>query len=169
NFKILIFTALILLSVTFVGEFTDLLSTALEDTTYSSAADQIASSASYESGSNILRALIAFVPAILALLKKKTVDETAPEYIRCCINFSIVAAGFNLIAAFTSGMLMGRISIYFSMYSAILIPWLLEKCYSKQERMMIIPTAIVLYYITYRRELSNWYYYSDKLTWFNQY
>ncbi len=82
-----------------------------------------------ESGSNIIRLFVSLIPVALVTLKLSTVKKTATPLIILSINMSLVGACFYFASTFTSGILVGRMPIYFTVYNFILLPWLLKTCY----------------------------------------
>lgn len=161
NKKMLLILAVTLLSVTFVSSFTNILESFLEAADYngSSYMENMKSGA----GSNLLHVAIAAVPAVIALIGKKDVEEKAPAYINVCINMSIVTACVFLVASFTSGILMGRMPIYFQMYSFIALPWLLDNVFDKESAKTIKIACVFLYLLMYFLTYANSPYYSKFL------
>jgi transmembrane protein EpsG len=142
-----------ILSITFLSSFTSILDSVLEATDYDSASYSDAMKSG--NGSNILHFLIAAVPPAIAFIGKKKVEEKAPQYINVCINMSIVSACIYLIASFTSGILMGRMPIYFQMYSFIALPWLLNNVFDKETqktvKIICIACYLIMYYLVFFR------------------
>ncbi len=161
NKKMLIMLACSLLAITSVSTFTNILDSFLEAADYSSESYTNALNSGY--GSNILHFFIALVPAVIALIGKKTVEEKAPRYINVCINMSIVTACVFLIASFTSGVFMGRMPIYFQMYSFIALPWLLDNVFDKKSAKTIKIVCIICYLVMYFMTYANSPYISSVL------
>jgi len=101
------------------------------------------------SGSNWLRIPIAAAPAIIALVSRKKIEDTAPKYINICINMSLVSACIYLVAAFTSGIHMGRMPIYFELYGFVSLPWLLDNAFDKETGKTVKIVCVVCYLIMY--------------------
>ncbi|MGN0224259.1 MAG: EpsG family protein [Muribaculaceae bacterium] len=80
-------------------------------------------------GSSIPRLFVASVPSILVLCKLKSVKRDASPMMKFAINMSFVGLCFFYAATFSSGILVGRMPIYFTLFNYILIPWLLHKYY----------------------------------------
>ena len=60
---------------------------------------------------------------------------------------SLIASGLYVISKIArSGILLGRLPIYFSMYNLILLPWLLQNIFEKREKDLIYYTMIVCYF-----------------------
>lgn len=88
-------------------------------------ADEIASDSFRENGgSNVIRTLIFLIPPVLAFLNRFEMKEKAPKAIKVCVNMSVVCACLSAFANVTSGIYVGRMPIYFSVYNLILLPWM---------------------------------------------
>lgn len=160
NKKMMLIMILSLLSITFLSTFSSILEFILESSEYGS---QYADSITSGTGSSIFHFLIASVPAVIALICKKKVEETAPAYINICINMSIITACVFLLASFTSGILMGRMPVYFQMYSFIALPWLLKNCFEKETSKTMTIICVIFYLISYFLAFANTPYYSKAL------
>lgn len=114
-------------------------------------------SLSASSGSNFMRLLVAFVPIFLVIITKKYVEEISDEKIRFCINMSLVNFCFYFASTFTSGILVGRMPIYFSIYNLCLLPWLIENCFTRQSRVIAKVGCIICY--------SFYFYYQMVIAW----
>ena len=107
-------------------------------------------------GASYQRFLISLVPLCMVLPKLKKVREAATPIINFSINMSFIGACFFFVAMFSSGILAGRMPIYFTLYNYILIPWLLKKFYPNP----ILSFACVLFY-------SIFFYYQMCVAWHN--
>ena len=143
NKKMLLILFGSILAVTFVSEFTGIMEIILSDTNYDSSVLET------YSGSNWLRIPIAAAPAIIALVSRKKIEDTAPKYINICINMSLVSACIYLVAAFTSGIHMGRMPIYFELYGFVSLPWLLDNAFDKETGKTVKIVCVVCYLIMY--------------------
>lgn len=155
NKKTLLFAILSILAVVFIGEFTDILDTALQDTQYTYVVSDW--QAWQDDGTNPLRVLVYSVPAILSWLGIKEIREADDPVINICTNMSIISAAFYIVSMFTSGIYIGRLPIYFSLSSYILLPWLIEKVFSYKWTRWIYVICIALYLV--------FYYYQVHFTW----
>jgi len=153
NQRTMLFIIFILLAFTFTNLFTDVLGTLLKDTEFESYVGSIEE----DVGSNILLTFISLAPVLLVLLRRKKVEELATPFINICINMSVITAGFTFLGSFTSGILIGRIPIFFELFNFILIPWVLEKAYSRRDRTMIYIFMFLSYgaFFYYRINIVN--------------
>ena len=150
NKKMLLFSLLIILSVIFVDTFTSLLEEGLSDTAYSGYTAQFKK----DDGQSIFNTLISAVPVGIAFWKRKDIEVLNDDKLNILINVSIFSFMLNVLATFTSGILIGRLPKYFVLFTFILYPSLFEKVFSEYDRMIIKPLCIVgyllyaLYYVT---------------------
>lgn len=129
NKKTLLFLFGVIIAVAFVDQFTDILDTALTDTQYKNVVSDW--TLGQDDGTNFLRVLVYSVPALLSLYGKKKIDNANDPLINICTNMSITSAGIYVVSMFTSGIYIGRLPIYFSLYSYILLPWEISRIFSK--------------------------------------
>ena len=137
----------ILLAVLFVGEFTSLLDALMEDTQYQNVVSDW--KANGDDGTNILRVLVYSVPTILAFVYRKTLQESQNPLINLCVNMSIISTGIYILSMFTSGIFIGRLPIYVSLYLYILLPWEIRHFFPRKWQMPITVAACTLYSLFY--------------------
>lgn len=155
NKKTVLFILVILIAVASAGSFTGILNNVLADTQYKNVVSDWTSF--NDDGTNILRVLVYAVPAILSFWGRRTIQEEKDPVINLCTNMSIVSAGFYLLSRFTSGIFIGRLPIYFSLYSYILLPWEVDHLFDEQNSKLIKGCMIVAYLL--------FYYYGMHVTW----
>ena len=118
-----------------------------------------------DDGSNPIRTLLFAIPPILAFLVRDTIERDAPDVIKICVNMSIICVCVSAIANVTSGIYIGRLPIFFSVYNMILIPWIF--CSTDiRDRQGLIPGIMFLYFTEYVYEYyfrGHIYYASDIL------
>ena len=153
NKKTLLFGVAIILSIAFVDQFTDLITNLMENTQYSGEVDQYLST----EGTSFQRVLFYSLPAILSLIFRKQIKEANNPIINLAANMCLVAAFAYILSGFTSGIFLGRIPIYFSLYSYILIPWIVEHAFTKRS-VIVINAVIICCYLVF-------YYYQVHITW----
>lgn len=147
NQKTLMFIAIALIIILFVGEFTDILDVALEETQYKNVVSDYKSFD--DDGTNPLRVLIYSIPAIIAFIGKRIIKRVDEPLINFCTNMSIISTGLYLISMVTSGIYMGRLPIYTSLYNYILLPWEIENVFNKESRKIIYWVMVVCYFVYY--------------------
>ena len=153
NKKTLLFAIAIILSIAFVDQFTNIITNFMENTQYSGEVDQYLST----EGTSIQRIFVYSIPAVLSLVFKKYIDKAENPIINLAANMSLIAAFSYVLSGFTSGMFIGRIPIYFSLYNYILLPWIVERVFTKRSA-VVIYIAMICFYLFY-------YYYQIHITW----
>ncbi len=137
----------VLLAVLFVGEFTDFLDTLMEDTQYENVVTDWRTSG--DDGTNALRVLVYSVPTLLAFVYRKTLRESRNPLINLCVNMSIISTGIYILSMFTSGIFIGRLPIYMSLYLYILLPWEIRHFFHRKWQMPITVATCTLYSLFY--------------------
>lgn len=155
NKKTLFFIATILIIVTGIEKFTGLLDSVLTEIQYQNVVSDWKSF--NDDGTNILRVLVYSVPCILAFIGKRKIEKADNSIINYCVNMSLISAGFYIISIFTSGIFIGRIPIYFSLYNYILLPWEIKNLFERRSA-VLIQILMVMAYIVF-------YYYSMYYAW----
>ena len=136
-----------ILAVAFVDEFTGFLDSALSDTQYENVVTDWKEGG--DDGTNLLRVLVYSIPTVLALVFKSKLHDVDNPLIHICVNMSVISSGIYLISLFTSGVLIGRLPIYFSLYNYILLPWEIRHFFDKSSRAMITVCAVGFYLAFY--------------------
>ena len=143
NRNVLIVMFLCLVSVFFLDQFTDFLDASLELTHYNGVTSQMM----IDDGTNPIRVILYSFPAIIIILFRKKIPDNIPPIISFSINASLISMGIYVISIFTSGIFIGRIPIYFSLFNYILIPWEIKTFFSVQNRKLIYILIIIVYFI----------------------
>lgn len=147
NIRTLGFMLAVIASVLFLDRVTGFITDAMVDTAYEGNIDLFL----HDDGTNLFRVLFYSVPAVMAWVFRPYIDRADDPLINVCANLSIVAAGFYVFSFFTSGLIIGRIPIYFSLANYILIPWLItEVCDSASAVLMdtgFVGVYTVFFYI----------------------
>ena len=124
----------------------------LERTQYSGYTDFIMET----SGSNIFRVIVATVPLILALWKRKQAEQLNDSLLNICINMSTFNFCFMLLSTGIGGIFIGRLAAYFDIYNLLLYPLILSKLFGQGR--VILYVGILFSYI-------GWFYYQMVVTW----
>lgn len=101
-----------------------------------------------DTGTGFMRVLVNSVPAIIAFVFRKKID-TDNIVMNVCINMSVITAGLYFISMVTSGILIGRLPGYTSLYNMILLPYLVKNIFNEKDARTIYILMIVLYCIYY--------------------
>lgn len=143
NKKTLFFIVAVVIAVMFADRFTDILDNMLMETQYQNVVSDWEQF--QDDGTNILRVLVYSVPTILSLIGIKYIREADDPVINICVNMSIASAGLYVVSMFTSGIFIGRLPIYFSLYNYILLPWIIRNIFNKRS-VLLVNSAMVLGY-----------------------
>lgn len=147
NKKTIMFIVAAICAVAFIGRFTNILDTVLAETQYKNVVSDW--QAWQDDGTNVLRVLVYAVPALLSLVGLRYIREADDPVINLCTNMAIVATGFYVVSMFTSGIFIGRIPIYFSLYNYILLPWEIDNIFTKELSRLIYFALVIFYLIFY--------------------
>lgn len=158
NKRMIMFILAVLACTISIAPLLNSMETILADTAYSQNLDQFAE----DDGVHPLRVLFSCIPVFLAFARRKQIIALNNEYLNMCVNMSTVAAGLYFVGMFTSGIMVGRLPIYFSLYSYVLLPFLFNYIYKDFKRVLYITISIV-YIAFYYLMCNNIYYISDIL------
>lgn len=147
NKRTVLFIGLTILAVLFVDQFTTLLDDTLSETQYKNVVSDYTSW--NDDGTNPLRVLVYSVPAILAFAGRKQIRSEGNRLINLCTNMSIISMGLYLVSMVTSGIFIGRLPIYCSLYGYILLPWEIEHLIKPRSRGMVYIGMIGAYLLFY--------------------
>lgn len=150
NKKTLFFIFGVIAIIFFADRFTDILDTLLIDTQYE---NSLHSLEIQDDGTNALRVLVYAMPVILSLVGLRFIKKENSPIINICTNMSIAATGFYIISMFTSGILIGRLPVYFSLYNYILLPWEIDHMFTKRSAQLVYLIMIGAYLIYYYYQL----------------
>lgn len=149
NKKTLLFIIGVIAVVVFVDQFTNLLSELIVDTQY----DDLLTNGIWENddGTNAFRVLVYSVPTLLSLVGRRIILKENNPVINLCVNMSILSTGLYIVSMFTSGIYIGRLPIYFSLYNYILLPWEIENLFTKKSSdimyLLTIGAYLIFYYL----------------------
>ena len=142
--RTLIILAVTALAVMFSSQFLGALGSVSESMDLSYGETITSSYFTSDDGSNIIRTLIFAVPTGLAFIHRETIRRDAPDVIKICVNMSILCVCVSAVANVTSGIYIGRLPIFFSMYNLLLLPWLFCNTDLKYQKSWI--WAVMLFY-----------------------
>ena len=145
----------------FLRPILDAVESSLANSTY----DYAVAAMNSDSGSSIIRPVIAAVPVVIAYIHRDRIDE-GNKMIHICINMSLINFLLNLLATFTCGLYVIRLAAYTAGYSLILYPYLLNVTVSSRNRSALKVGFYILYFIFYCYQMSHqgsWGYNSDIL------
>ncbi|GAA6381907.1 biofilm exopolysaccharide biosynthesis protein EpsG [Intestinibacter bartlettii] len=155
NKRTIVFILLTIMAMIFANQFTNIFNDVVENTTYSESMQEIGKT---DDGTNIIRILVESIPMIISFIYRKRIKEISTPIIDLCINMSIMGTGIYIISKIlSSGVMIGRLPIYFTMYNLILLPWLIHNLFDKNERRLMYYLMIVCYFaFFYYQIFINW-------------
>lgn len=147
NKKTITFIVIMLLVVFFANQFTDFLDVALNDTQYSNAVGHWQSI--NDEGTSFLRVAIYSIPALLSLVGRRKFEYKNNIVFNLCINMSIISMGLYILSMFTSGIYIGRLPIYCSLYGYILLPQTIKEIFEPRSARFVSITMVLAYLLFY--------------------
>lgn len=127
------------------GVFTDTLDTVLADTQYRNVVSDWRSGG--DDGTNPLRVLVYSIPTILSLFCRRKIIKQGGRVVQIACNMGIIATALYLVSMVTSGIFIGRLPIYCSLYAnGILLPWELKHFYGRSIRSVAIVCYTMFYF-----------------------
>lgn len=152
NKRTLLFIGCIVLAMLFTSKFTSLLTDVVEQTDYAGSVNEFKD---MDDGTNPIRILIESIPIILAFIYRSKIKDKLTPIIKLSINMSLIASGLYIISKIaSSGILLGRLPIYFSMYNLILLPWLLKNIFEKREKDLVYYIMIICYLMYFYYQIN---------------
>lgn len=95
---------------------------------------------------NILRVIVYWVPALLALAFRKRLFSNSTRTENLFVNMSMVSAFILMIGLIQAANLFARMAAYFEIATAIALPWMIKKLFTKRSAQFITICAAVLYF-----------------------
>lgn len=133
-----------MVALVFVDQFTNIMDSMLAETQY---ANMVSDYQSWDDdGTNPLRVLVYSIPMILSIIGLKYIREENSPIINLSVGASIVCCALLLISSVTSGIFLGRLPIYVSVWSqSILLPWEINHIFTKKSARLIKGVAVICY------------------------
>ena len=149
NSRTLLFIVGVILAIVFVDRFTNLMDDALVNTQYAGVVEN------FKSGTNLLRVLIYSWPAVFSFLGRKVIRYEDNTLINFCTNMSIITAGVYFISSVTSGIYVGRLPIYASLYGYVLLPWEIDNLFNPKSEELLYIGMFIAYTVFYYYQMHN--------------
>lgn len=153
NKYMLFFLVVVAGAMVYLEEFTEILASFMDNSQYSAETKELLR----DEGANIIRVLFYSVPTIGSLIYLKKIRSINNPLVNICVNMSIASTGFYVVAYFTSGIYIGRIPIFFSLYNYLLYPWMLKRVIPKQYAAGAASILVLVYTV--------YFYYQMGVTW----
>ena len=143
NWKTNILIMASVLATYYIAQNVDVFDTFVETVGYSlEAAYQ-----SGDDGTNPIRVLVNAIPMIMAFISRKRLRAENNPIINICINMSVITTGIYLMSMVTSGIMVGRMPIYTSLYNLILLPYVIKVTFDKALQRYVVISAVIAYYL----------------------
>ena len=95
---------------------------------------------------NVLRVLVYWVPALLALIFRRRLFTDSTKEENLFVNMSIVSAFILTLGLVQAANLFARMAGYFEIATAIALPWIIKKLFTKQSAQLVTILACILYF-----------------------
>ena len=95
---------------------------------------------------NVLRVAVYWVPALLALIFRRRLFHDSTRTENLFVNMSIVSAFILTIGLVEGANLYARMAGYFEIATAVALPWMIKKLFTKQSAQFVTVAATILYF-----------------------
>lgn len=95
---------------------------------------------------NILRVVVYWIPALLALAFRKRLFSNSTRTENLFVNMSMVSAFILMIGLIQAANLFARMAAYFEIATAISLPWMIKKLFTKRSARAVTICAAILYF-----------------------
>lgn len=145
----------VLVCIVFADKALNVFDSVMQETNYAVGYNEFKKT---DDGVNIFTILIALLPVGLAFLFRKNLEQEYTPIMKIGTNMSVMAVCIYIVSRLTnSGILVGRMAIYFTTYNLILLPWLVDNIFKDNERRLIKYIMIICYIALF--------YYQMEITW----
>lgn len=141
--RTMVFLVAVLAAMAFIDRFTDILDRMMQDTQYSNMVSDWTTWG--DDGTNPIRVLVYAMPTILSLIGLRYIRQAEDPLIDLCTNMSIISTGLYMLSTMTSGIFIGRLPIYASLYNYILLPWELRHMFTEKSYGLLKAIVVVAY------------------------
>lgn len=95
---------------------------------------------------NVLRVVVYWVPAMLALAFRKRLFSNSTRVENLFVNMSMISAFILMIGLVQAANLFARMAAYFEVATAIVLPWMIKKLFNKRSARAVTICAAILYF-----------------------
>ena len=95
---------------------------------------------------NILRVMVYWIPALFALIFRQRLFNDSTREENLFVNMSLISAFILMIGLVQGANLFARMAAYFEIETAVALPWMIKKLFTKQSAQMVTVIATVLYF-----------------------
>lgn len=142
----------VILCIVFAGNVLNLFDSIMMQSDYATGYFEFKKS---DDGVNIITIIISSIPVAISYIFRKQLSDKYTPIMKISTNMSIIAVCVYIISKITnSGILVGRMAIYFTTYNLILLPWLIDTAFKSKERMLIKYTMIICYLVLFYYQMK---------------
>ena len=95
---------------------------------------------------NFLRIIVYWVPSLLALAFRGRLFKNSTRSENLFVNMSIVSSMILTLGMVQAANLFARMAAYFEIATALAIPWMIKKLFTKRSAQYVTVCAVVLYF-----------------------
>lgn len=143
SIRVFIVLGIAIFALIATNQFTDFLNSSLQDTQYSNSVEYWQQE--HFGGTNPLRVLVQIVPTVIAFVGRRKLAENSNRIIDISINMSVVSTAIWLVSMVTSGIHIGRLPIYVSLFNNILLPYEIQILFNEKDQRIVKFAMVVLY------------------------
>lgn len=103
---------------------------------------------------NLLRVAVYWVPALLALVFHRRLFRDSTREEDLFVNMSIVSAFILTIGMVQAANLFARMAAYFEIATAVALPWMIRKIFTKPSARLVTICAAALYFVYFLYEFG---------------
>lgn len=154
NRKTMIAIVFTVLCVPFVDELMPFMESTLDGTQYG---DIMSNNVwANDDGTNGLRVLVYSVPALIALFGRRYLIRSNNREMNLCVNATVITMIVYLASAVTSGIYIGRIPIYTTLYGYMALPWIIDQIFEKYTVRLVNIMMIACYTAFFVFQMHQW-------------
>ena len=143
SIRVFIVLGIAIFALIATNQFTDFLNSSLQDTQYSDSVEYWQQE--HFGGTNPIRVLVQIVPTVIAVVARRKLAENSNRLIDISINMSVVSSAIWLVSMVTSGIHIGRLPIYVSLFNNILLPYEIQILFNEKDQRIVKFAMVVLY------------------------
>ena len=100
----------------------------------------------YDQQLSVLRVLVYFMPGLIALIFRRRLFAKAGRAEYVFVNMSIFSALILMIGMVKGANLFSRMAGFFDFSSAITLPWMIDKLFTKKSAQVVTYMSVILYF-----------------------
>lgn len=155
NKKTMIIVVICIFAVIFADSFLDIFNNAMEETDF---ATGLNANKDTDNGTSLIRIVVESIPTVIAFLWRGKLKDKYTPIMKISVNMSIISTCIYIISKIVkSGIMVGRLPIYLSIYNLILLPWLIDTLFEGKTRILVYYIMIICYLV--------FFYFQMEITW----